>query len=240
VIGPEYFLHTSNLARVVSFSAKDVMWLRIFAILASLIGVPYFYLQPAVLWEPIAWTLLSRTINGYHVWRLWLERRPVELSSDEARLYDLTFFPLGARQFLELVRLGRWTDLKPGEVVVRAGEPVNELAVPLTEGIEAKVGGRNLGRFPPGAIIGASALFDARLYQLEAVAEDSCRVLRLPVTAIRARAEGDNQLARTLDRIAREDLARKLEFVLTGTAHSTNGASAAGAKPQTQGAGAAG
>jgi hypothetical protein len=216
------------------------MWLRIFAILASLIGVPYFYLQPAVLWEPIAWTLLFMTINGYHVWRLWLERRPVELSSDEARLYDLTFFPLGARQFLELVRLGRWTDLKPGEVVVRAGEPVNELAVPLTEGIEAKVGGRNLGRFPPGAIIGASALFDARLYQLEAVAEDSCRVLRLPVTAIRARAEGDNQLARTLDRIAREDLARKLEFVLTGSAHATNGASAAGAKPQTQGAGAAG
>jgi len=146
------------------------MWLRIFAILASLIGVPYFYLQPAVLWEPIAWTLLFMTINGYHVWLLWLERHPVELSSDEARLYDLTFFPLGARQFLELVRLGRWTDLKPGEVVVRSGEPVNELAVPLTEGIEAKVGGRSLGRFPPGAIIGASALFDARLYQLEAVA----------------------------------------------------------------------
>jgi hypothetical protein len=45
MIGPEYFLHASNITRVFSFSAKDVLWLRVFAILASLIGLPYFYLQ---------------------------------------------------------------------------------------------------------------------------------------------------------------------------------------------------
>ena len=94
MIGPEYFLHASNITRVFSFSAKDVMWLRVLAILASLIGLPYFYLQPVVLWEPMVWAVLFMTINAYHVWRLWMERRPVELSSDEARLYDLTFFPL--------------------------------------------------------------------------------------------------------------------------------------------------
>ena len=52
MIGPEYFLHASNITRVLSFSAKDVMWLRVLAILASLIELPYFYLQPVVLWEP--------------------------------------------------------------------------------------------------------------------------------------------------------------------------------------------
>src|SRR3954471_2876369 len=179
MISPEYFLHASNITRVFSFSASDVLWLRIFAILSSLIGVPYFYLQTDVLWEPIVWTVLFVGINAYHVWRLWMERRPVELSDDEARLYDLTFFPLSARQFVDLARLGRWANQNPGDVLLRPNEPISELAVPLTESVDAKVAGRHFGRFPAGAIIGASALFDSRRPQLEAIAGESCRVLWL-------------------------------------------------------------
>ena len=63
MIGPEYFLHASNITRVFSFSAKDVLWLRVLAILASLIGLPYFYLQPTVLWEPL--------VNGAETLVLW-------------------------------------------------------------------------------------------------------------------------------------------------------------------------
>jgi hypothetical protein len=40
------------------------------------------------------------------------------------------------------------------------------------------------------------------------VARESCRVLRVPIAAIKRHAEQDDQLARTLERIAREDLAR--------------------------------
>jgi hypothetical protein len=216
MIAPEYFLHASNITRVFSFSSKDVMWLRVFAILSSMIGLPYFYLQ--TLWEPLVWAVLFMTINVYHVWRLWLERRPVKLSSDEDRLYELTFFPLGARQFLELARLGRWTDHNAGDVLLRRGEPISELAVPLTESIEAKLAGSHFGRFPAGAIIGISALFGPHLSPLEAVAGEGCRVLWLPITAIKQRAHRDSQLARTLDRVAREDRARKLERVLAAGA----------------------
>jgi hypothetical protein len=115
------------------------LWLRVFAILASFIGLPYFHLQTTVLWEPIAWC-----------------------------------------------------------------------AVPLTEGVDAKVAGSHFGRFPAGAIIAASALFDPGLPQIEAIAGESCRVLWLPITAMKERAKRDSQLARTIDRVAREDLARKL------------------------------
>jgi CRP-like cAMP-binding protein len=214
MIGPEYFLHTSNLMRVVSFSAKDVMWLRIFAIIASLLGLPYFYLQAEVLWEPLVWATVFMTLNLYHVWRLWLERRPVQLSPEETILYDLTFFPLNPRMFLEVARLGRWTDFEAGEVLIRPGEPIAEVSVPLTESIEARVGERSLGRFASGAIIGANALFTNRVQLLGAVAGENCRVLRLPVAALKERAKRDDQLARTLDRIARDDLARKLEHLV--------------------------
>ena len=69
--------------------------------------------------------------------------------------------------------------------------------------------------------IGASALSDSRLPQLEAIAGESCRVLRIPIAAVKQRAQRDSQLLRTIDRVAREDLARKLErmvFMAAGVA----------------------
>ena len=102
----------------------------------------------------------------------------------------------------------------PATFCSAAGEPILELAVPITESVEAKMEGRQFGRYPAGAIIGASALFDPRLPQLEAIAGESCRVLWLPISAIKERAQRDSQLARTLDRVAREDLARKLERIV--------------------------
>jgi len=214
MISPEYFLHASNITRILSFNAKDMLWLRALAIAASVIGLPYFYLQGRILWEPIVWSMIFIGINGYRLARLWIERRPIVLSRDEAKLYNLTFFPLNPRQFLELVQLGRWADLNAGQVLIRPGEPIEELAVPLTESIEGKVSNRTLGRFSAGAIVGASAIFDARVTQLEAIASERCRVLHLPVSALRDRAKHDAQLARTLERIAREDLARKLDRLI--------------------------
>lgn len=214
---PQYFLHAANIMLVVSYSVMDIMQLRIFALSASMISLPYYYFQGSVLWEPIGWTVVFMAINGYHVWRLWLERRPVELSTDEAKLYELTFFPLTRRRFRDLVRLGQWTDLKIGDIVVRPGQPISDVVVPLTESIEARVGERILGRFAAGEIVGATVFHD-RPAGFEAVAAEDCRALRLPVTAIKQHAKRDDQLARTLERIAREDLARKLERLVGGTA----------------------
>src|SRR4051794_24886392 len=145
MIGPQYFLHAANIMLVVSYSVKGIMPLRIFALCASMISLPYYYFQTTVLWEPIGWTVVFMAINGYHVWRLWLERRPVELSTDEAKLYDLTFFPLTRRRFLDLVRLGQWVDLKAGDVLVRPGQPIGEGVGPATRSDRGRGGGGGLG-----------------------------------------------------------------------------------------------
>ena len=232
MLQPQYFLHVANILFVLSYSVRDIMSLRVLALCGSLISLPYYYLQPEVLWQPIGWAAVFMAINGYHVWRLWRERRPVELSADEARLYDLTFFPLTRRRFVDLARLGRWADLEAGDVLARPGQPVEEVVVPLTDGIEARIGERVLGRFAAGEIVGAAAVY-GRPQQFEVVARESCRVLRVPVAAIKRHAEQDDQLARTLERIAREDLARKLER-LVGQAATLSPTPASASQPPSQ------
>ena len=170
MLQPQYFLHIANILFVFSYSVRDIMWLRVLALCGSFISLPYYYLQVEVLWQPIGWAAIFMAINGWHVWRLWLERRPVELSADEAKLYDLTFFPLTRRRFLELARLGRWADLVAGDILARPGQPVEEVVVPLTDGIEARIGERVLVRFAAGEIVGAAAVY-GRPQQFEAVGE---------------------------------------------------------------------
>ena len=40
---PSYFLHTTNILLLVAYSVRDILWLRLFAVAASLIALPYFH-----------------------------------------------------------------------------------------------------------------------------------------------------------------------------------------------------
>src|SRR5215472_9905374 len=102
----DYLVHFSNILLLVSYSVRDMLWLRWFAVAAALINMPYFLLQPTVLWPPILWALVFTAINLYQITRIYLERRPVVLSADEQRLYDLGFRSLRPRDFLSLTLVG--------------------------------------------------------------------------------------------------------------------------------------
>ena len=96
----DYLVHFSNILMLLSYSVRDILWLRWFAVGAALTNIPYFLLQGTVLWPPILWAAVFTTINLYQIARLYLERRPVVLSQDEQKLYDLGFRSLRPREFV--------------------------------------------------------------------------------------------------------------------------------------------
>jgi Popeye protein conserved region len=82
-INPNYFIHAANVLLVVAYSVRDILWLRLFAVGASFISIPYFVLQPTTLWAPLSWSVVFAAINLLQSWRLFIERRPVKLTPDE-------------------------------------------------------------------------------------------------------------------------------------------------------------
>jgi hypothetical protein len=68
---------------VVAYRVRDILWLRLFAVAASLITISYFVLQPTTLWAPLSWSIVFAAINLLQSWRLFIERRPVKLTSEE-------------------------------------------------------------------------------------------------------------------------------------------------------------
>ena len=88
---PNYFIHVANVLLVVAYSVRDILWLRLFAVGASLISIPYFVLQPATLWAPLSWSVVFAAINLLQSWRLFIERRPVKLTPEEENIRRLVF-----------------------------------------------------------------------------------------------------------------------------------------------------
>ena len=115
---PNYFIHVANILLLVAYSVRDILWLRLFAVAASLISLPYFVLQPTPQWPPIAWSVVFAGINAFQSWRLYLERRPVKLTPDEEEVRRLAFAQLPSRKVLQLVSLGSWTTAAPGERLI--------------------------------------------------------------------------------------------------------------------------
>jgi hypothetical protein len=42
----DYFIHAANILMVAAYTIRDILWLRLFAVVSSLAAMPYFLLQP--------------------------------------------------------------------------------------------------------------------------------------------------------------------------------------------------
>src|SRR5712664_2304495 len=152
----DYLVHFSNLLLLVAYSVRDILWLRWFAVAAALTNIPYFLVQGTVLGPPVLWALVFIAINLYQITRIYLERRPVVLSDDEQKLYDLGFRSLRPREFVSLSLVGEWKSAEPGETVVTEAEPVAHVCVAIRGGADVYRRGERIGRLSPGHIIGTA------------------------------------------------------------------------------------
>ena len=54
MLGLDVFVSVGNVIYLLSYSVRDILWLRILAVLGALLLLPYYYLQPEALWAPIS------------------------------------------------------------------------------------------------------------------------------------------------------------------------------------------
>jgi hypothetical protein len=119
---PDYFIHAANILLLVAYSVRDILWLRLFAVGASVVSIPYFLLQPTTLWAPLAWTVGFAGINSLQSWRLFMERQPVKLTAEEEEVRRLVFQDLPSRKVLQVLSIGSWVTARPGQRMIESGK----------------------------------------------------------------------------------------------------------------------
>jgi hypothetical protein len=211
----EYLVHFSNILMLVSYSVRDILWLRWFAVAAALTNIPYFLLQRDVLWPPVLWALVFTTINLFQIARIYLERRPVVLSDDEQRLYDMGFRSLRPREFVSLTLVGEWKDGVAGNRILTEGQPVASICIAISGSLDVHRQSEYLTTLQPGQIIGTTLALTGGVSPVDAAFTGRARYICWPLSGIRAFLDRRPELRVTLQGLVNRDLAGKVERLLS-------------------------
>jgi Popeye protein conserved region len=210
----EYLANFSNILMLVAYLVRDVLWLRCFAVASAIFVVPYYLVQPTILWVPVFWAGVFTVINLGQIARLLLDRRPVKLAADEQQLYDLGFHVLRPREFVALLLSGEWCNADVGETVLRQGDTVSAVCVAIAGKALVEREGRKVGELAPGQLIGDALALSGNASSVSATFIEPARYMRWSVVNLRKFAERRPELRTTLQSMVNHDLVRKLETIL--------------------------
>ena len=213
VAGINGLINLSNVVFLVAFSERDVLKLRILAIVGEGLTLPYYYFQGEKLWPPIVWGAAFMIVNAIRVVAIALERRPVVLSDKEQQLYRVAFSSIDKREFLRLVSLARWVDCSPGEVILKKGQQISEAIVVISGDLEAILGGNSRLAIRPGQLIGDVSAYSGLASPADVVACGPATLAKWDLRHVREFTASRPELRANLLRIVSMDLAAKLRDI---------------------------
>jgi len=210
LLNPSYFLHAANILLLVAYSVRDILWLRLFAVAASLIALPYFILQPEPLWEPIIWSSVFAAINSFQSWRLFVERRLFKLTPEEDEIHRLAFPDLPSRKVLQILSIGAWTTVEIGERMLERDKSVEAISVIVRGKVRATRDDRVFGELVAGQIVGSALLLSGVTADVDAMVVEPVRCMRWEVEPLDRYLAANPETRIVLQKYLARDLAGKM------------------------------
>ena len=138
-----------------SFLVKDILWLRIVSIVASLFSVFYNWVIPVEpMWIPIGWNFVFVALNLYHIAVLVYEKRPVHMSPKHKELYETMFKDLTPVEFLKITKIADWEHFKSGENITQQNHKVPDLHLIYNGTVDVTVDGTKVAELKDGQFVG--------------------------------------------------------------------------------------
>jgi hypothetical protein len=219
----DYFIHAANILLLVAYCVRDILWLRLFAVAASLITIPYYSLQPEILWAPLGWTIGFAGINLLQSVRLIMERRPVKLTTEEEEVRRLVFRDLPPRKVLQVLSIGSWTTVERGERVIERGEIPDAVSLIVRGKVRLTSDGRVIGAIGAGGIVGSALILSGVPVDVDAVVEEPMRSVRWQVETLNKYLDANPETRTVMQRHLAHDLAGKLQHMAAQSVEPRSG-----------------
>ena len=138
-----------------SFLVKDILYLRILSILASIFSVLYnFYIPVEPMWIAIGWNVVFVMLNLYHVAVLIYEKRPVKMEPKDKELYETMFKQMTPVEFLKITKIAEWQTFKSGEHIIEQTSMVLDLHLIYNGTVDVVVGNKKVAELKDGQFMG--------------------------------------------------------------------------------------
>jgi CRP-like cAMP-binding protein len=217
---PDYFIHAANVLLLIAYSVRDVLWLRLFAVAASLIAIPYYVLQPTMLWEPVAWSVIFAAINLVQAWLLFLERRPVKLTAEEEEIRRLAFQGLPPRKVLQVLSIGSWVTAEVGERLIEQGKLPDSVSLIVRGKVRVTKDGRMIQDLIPGNFVGSALILSGIPSDVEALTVEPLRAMRWQIGTLEKYLSANPETRNVMQRHLAHELAGKIGRLVTDSSES--------------------
>ncbi len=211
----EALIHSANVIYLVSYTMREILWLRVFTVIAATCLIFYFYLQPEPLLTPIYWNLLFIVLNIYWIVRLLLERRPVQLSEEEQDLCRLVFGTITTREMINLLKLGEWKHAEADECFVSQGSDLDSLMLIHSGKACLEIDGKNLQELHPGQFIGSISFITDETAPTNIVALEPTRYFCWPKSKLKGYLTKNPELHAAIQTTLGIDLTKRLQDIWT-------------------------
>jgi hypothetical protein len=216
VFGLNGLVNFSNIVLLAAYSVRNVLTLRILAIVGEGMILPYYYFQDEKLWLPIYWGVAFVVVNAVRVVGIALQRRPVVLGDKEGELYRLAFSSIDKREYLRLINLAQWIDCSPGEGILKKGQHISDALVLVSGEVEAVIGGKTVLTLRPGNLIGDVSVYSGLASPVDVVARGPAVLAKWDLLHLREFTASRPELRSNFLRIVSADLAAKVHEVFNG------------------------
>jgi hypothetical protein len=208
------WINVANAIYLVSYTVRDILWLRILTVVAATLLIPYYAMQPVPLQAAIAWNLVFIAINLYWIVRLIIERRPVQFTPDEARLRVLSFPSLTPREARKLFTMGVWDDLGPDASVTKRDLDTKRFSVILRGDADVIYRETKISQLGDGQFVG---VIDAKanVIDIDVISRTAMRVMCWPRDELQAFMTKRPDVALALERSVGFELQHLLDTTLT-------------------------
>lgn len=213
-ISPDVFLHSANILLLLAYSVRDILKLRLFAVAASLMSIPYFFFQSTVLWSPVTWAVCFAGINLFQAGRVYYERRPVKLTVEEEEVRRLVFVDVPPRKVLQVLNIGTWTTEDRGQLLLKSGEVPDAITLIVRGKVRLTGAGSDVAELGPGEFAGSALILSGLPSDLDAVVDEPVRAIRWNVETLETYLNANPEIRGVMQKHLARELAAKVRQVV--------------------------
>jgi hypothetical protein len=209
--GYELAGHASFALIAMSFLVKDILWLRVLSVVASVAGIAYIYVVPSPpLWIVIYWNIFFLAINLTQIALILRERRGIEFTEEEKEIYETIFWGFAPFEYMKLLRIGEWKQAAPGDILAVQGEEVDSIMLIYNGLAEVEVDGAKVAELKDGNLVGEMSYFTGGRATATVRVLQPTRYLSWKKKAMDALSNRNPSMQATLRAVLSIDLAKKL------------------------------
>ena len=196
-----------------SYLMKDIVLLRVIAILSCFLGVIYnFFAAQEPLWLVIFWLSIFMIINLYQIINILKGTRKVNFSDKELEIRNNFFSQLSLEQFKKILELSSCQTFPEKACIITKNQPVPELKFILSGAVNVRDKNTILASLKAGSFIGEVSFTSGSRATADVIAAEETNVISWDQSSLRKLLISNPSLHLIFTRLINSDLTQKLGF----------------------------